>query len=68
MFDKDTDTAYLKKEGGNACVVRTNKTIVFGTSNQSINFTKDGKTVPQNPGDLNKSVEALAKMLKDAGY
>jgi len=68
MFDKDTDTAYLKKEGGGACAVRTNKVIVFGTWNQSINFSKDGKTVPQNPGDLNKAVEALAKMLKDAGY
>ena len=68
MFDKDTDTAYLKKEGGGACAVRTNKVIVFGTWNGGINFTKDGKTLPQNPGDCNKAVEALAKMLKDAGY
>jgi len=68
MFDKDTDTAYLKKEGGGACAVRTNKVIVFGTWNGGLTFTKEGKTVAQNPGDLNKAVEALAKMLKDAGY
>ena len=35
VYDKDSSTMYLKKEKGGACAVKTNKTIVIGTFDQS---------------------------------
>jgi len=66
MADVETGVIYFKKEKGGACAIRTSKTIVIGTwhADQII----EGKNVPQNPGDCNKVVEGLGKILKDAGY
>eukprot|EP00330_Aristerostoma_sp_ATCC50986_P009826 CAMPEP_0114588630 /NCGR_PEP_ID=MMETSP0125-20121206/11279_1 /TAXON_ID=485358 ORGANISM="Aristerostoma sp., Strain ATCC 50986" /NCGR_SAMPLE_ID=MMETSP0125 /ASSEMBLY_ACC=CAM_ASM_000245 /LENGTH=154 /DNA_ID=CAMNT_0001785111 /DNA_START=56 /DNA_END=520 /DNA_ORIENTATION=+ len=66
MTDTETGTVYLKKNKGGACLVKTNKTIVFGSWSEEQKI--EGKGCPQNPGDCNKVTEGLAKILKDAGY
>mmetsp|Transcript_40697 Transcript_40697/g.56693 ORF Transcript_40697/g.56693 Transcript_40697/m.56693 type:complete len:155 (+) Transcript_40697:72-536(+) len=66
MADLETGIVYLKKQKGGACLVKTNKTIVFGSWSEEQKI--EGKGCPQNPGDCNKVCEGLAKILKDAGY
>lgn len=50
---------------GGACIAVTNKLILIGTFNTE---QKMSNGVHQNPGELNKQVEAAAKYLKDNGY
>lgn len=56
----------MLQENGGACAAKTGKAIIIGT--WSADQTIDIKNCPQNPGDTNKVVEALAKMLKAEGY
>jgi hypothetical protein len=63
--DKEKRILYLKKTKGGACVVQTNKCVVVGTFNSDLSMENK---VAQNPGELNKRVEALAEELKKVGY
>ena len=47
-------------------MAKGNKAIVIGTWEGDKNI--EIKNCPQNPGDTNKVVEAITKMLKDAGF
>jgi hypothetical protein len=47
-------------------MVKTAKTIIVGTWHAEQTITD--KKCPQNPGDCNKAVEGLAKLLKENGY
>ncbi len=52
-------------------MVKTSKTIVIGTWNAEQVILQDdpnAKVIYQNPGECNKAVEGLAKILKDNGY
>lgn len=50
---------------GGACVCTTKNFIIIGTFNTQIKMSNE---VPQNPGELNKRVEALAKNLIKQGH
>ncbi len=53
------------KEQGGACIVKTKQLYLIGTFNAQ---AKMQNGVPQNPGELNKRVEGLAKNLMAQGY
>ena len=53
------------KEQGGACIVQTKQFYVIGTFNAQ---AKMQNGVPQNPGELNKRVETLARDLISKGY
>jgi hypothetical protein len=59
-WDDETKTLYLKKEHGGACICITYNYILIGTFNVN---SKMQNGVAQNPGELNKRVEGLAKDL-----
>lgn len=61
---KSIKTLYLKKEKGGACVCVTKNFILIGTFNGN---QKMQNGVAQNPGELNKRVETLAKDLFSKG-
>lgn len=46
--------------------MRTGKLIVFGSWNAEERI--EGKNCPQNPGECNKVVEKVGRILKDAGF
>jgi len=55
----------LIQEAGGACIAATKNFIIIGTFNQHIKMQNG---VAQNPGELNKRVEQLAKNLISQGY
>jgi hypothetical protein len=59
-WDEEKKTLYLKKEHGGACVCMTKNFILIGTFNTNYKMQNG---VNQNPGELNKRVEGLAKDL-----
>ena len=60
----DGDFIYLKKQGGGACIAKTNTGIIFASWHE----TKTTNTgVAQNPGLCNDRVESLAAYLKQNG-
>jgi profilin len=70
-FDADKQTMYLKKNGGGACVAKSNLAYIIGTFNTSLKATvgghggSGGKTAPQAPGNTNFVCEKLQTFLKD---
>ena len=63
--DNNVKLFYLKKEHGGACVCVTNKLVLIGTFNAQLKMQNG---VPQNPGELNKRVEALGQNMIKSGY
>ena len=63
-YDADQSHCYFKKSKGGACVCQTKKFILIGTWNSEMKMQNG---VAQNPGELNKRVEALADNLKKQG-
>ena len=61
---KSLKTLYLKKEKGGACLCVTKNFIIVGTFNAN---QKMQNGVAQNPGELNKRIETLAKDLFSKG-
>eukprot|EP00919_Chromeraceae_sp_WS-2016_P058833 GHVR01139809.1.p1 GENE.GHVR01139809.1~~GHVR01139809.1.p1 ORF type:complete len:120 (+),score=0.01 GHVR01139809.1:150-509(+) len=59
-YDSDSQILYLKKEKGGACICKTKNFILLGTFSTDLKMQNG---VPQNPGELNKRVEMLAKDL-----
>lgn len=60
----DGDFIYLKKQGGGACVAKTNTGIIFASWHESKETTTG---IAQNPGLCNDRVETLAGYLKQQG-
>ena len=60
--------AYLKIKEGGATIAKTNQAYIIGIYNTTVNYSYDGKPLPQNVGTCNTVVEELAKTLKDLGY
>ena len=55
----------ITQEHGGGCIASTKNFFIIGTFNAQ-NKMQNG--VPQNPGELNKRVEELAKSLIKQGY
>jgi profilin len=62
-FDGEKNVMYLKKNGGGACVAKSNLGYVIGTFNSSKKFTLNGKENVQNPGICNLVTEKLQEFL-----
>jgi len=62
-FDADRNVMYLKKNGGGACVAKSNLAYVVGTFNSSLKANVGGKDLPQNPGTTNLVCEKLQAFL-----
>lgn len=67
-FDPDRGLMYLKRNGGGACVAKTNSAFVIATFRSDLKTTTyQGDEVPQNFGLVNRCCEALQKVLIEAG-
>ncbi len=65
-YDGDRNVLYLKKNGGGACVAKSNLGFVIGTwasKNKLTNF--NGVAEPQNPGICNRACEDLQRFLTE---
>ena len=75
-FDSDKKVMYLKKQGGGACIAKSNMAFVIGvfSTSKKMNFSTskkmkfDGKEENQNPGMCNKVVEELKEYLISLNY
>ena len=67
-FDSDKKVMYLKKQGGGACIAKSNMAFVIGVFSTSKKMKFDGKEENQNPGMCNKVVEELQEYLSSLNY
>lgn len=65
-FDGEKGVLYLKKNGGGACVAKSNLGFVIGTYSSKLKLKNlNGAEEPQNPGMTNRACEDLQKFLTD---
>ena len=67
-FDSDKKVMYLKKQGGGACIAKSNMAFVIGVFSTSKKMKFNGKEENQNPGMCNKVVEELQEYLISLNY
>ena len=67
-FDSDKKVMYLKKQGGGACIAKSNMAFVIGVFATSKKMKFDAKEENQNPGMCNKVVEELQEYLISLNY
>ena len=54
-FDSDKKVMYLKKQGGGACIAKSNMAFVIGVFSTSKKMKFDGKEENQNPRNVQQS-------------
>jgi hypothetical protein len=64
-FDSEKNLMFLRKNGGGACVGKSNLAFVIATFSANLKENNNGVEVPQNPGDVNKCCDSLVTFLLD---
>ena len=67
-FNADSNSVYLKCNGGGACIAMTTKAFILGTYDVSKKMSQDGTEKTQNVGYCNSAVENLQQQLLSSGY
>ena len=67
-FDADKKVMYLKKQGGGACIAKSNMAYIIGVFATAKKMKFDEKEENQNPGMCNKVVEELQEYLISLNY